>query len=82
MQVFQTAGEPPSNGNISLPNRGCKINISVALTNSVPANSIIKERLRSELEGVLDIIIFDVDILCISEDGGLKPRPTLLVCSE
>lgn len=77
MQVFQTAGEPPNKGNMSLPNRGCKINISVALTNSVPANSIIKERLRSELEGELDIMIFEVDILCVSEDDGLKPRPTI-----
>jgi hypothetical protein len=53
MQVFHTAGEPPSNGSISLPNRGCKINIRVALTKSVPANTRIKERLRSERVDVL-----------------------------
>jgi hypothetical protein len=40
MQVFHTAGEPPSNGNKILPNIGCKINISVALLNNVPANKI------------------------------------------
>ena len=56
MQVFQTAGEPPSNGSMSLPNKGCKTNISEALTKSVPANKSIKERLRSGREGVLDMV--------------------------
>jgi hypothetical protein len=38
MQVFQTAGVPPSNGNKILPNIGCRININVALKNKVLAN--------------------------------------------
>jgi hypothetical protein len=38
MQVFQTAGVPPNNGNKILPNIGCRININVALRNKVLAN--------------------------------------------
>ena len=38
MQVFQTAGVPPNNGNKILPNIGCRININVALINKVLAN--------------------------------------------
>jgi hypothetical protein len=41
MQVFQTEGEPPNKGNNNLPNKGCKTNISAALTNKVPANKRI-----------------------------------------
>ncbi len=47
MQVFQTAGEPPSNGNNNLPNNGCTINISDALVNKVPANNKISASWRS-----------------------------------
>ena len=68
MQVFQTAGEPPSRGNMSLPNSGCNTNISEALTKSVPAKSRIKERLRSELNGVLDMV-YKIRIYC-----GLKKK--------
>jgi hypothetical protein len=38
MQVFHTAGDPPSKGSSILPNMGCNTNISEALTNSVVAN--------------------------------------------
>ena len=59
MQVFHTAGEPPNKGNSNLPNKGCRTNISDALTNNVPANKIIKDKRRSELstEGLLIIFV-------------------------
>jgi hypothetical protein len=59
MQVFQTAGVPPNLGKISLPNIGCRLNISVALVNSVAAKSRMSENLRSckESDGVFIIII-------------------------
>lgn len=49
MQVFQTAGEPPSSGNKILPNIGCSTNINAALVNKVPANKNIRNKLRSVL---------------------------------
>ena len=59
MQVFHTAGEPPNKGNNNLPNKGCRTNISEALTNNVPANKIIRDKRRSELstEGLLIIFV-------------------------
>ncbi|WP_231383721.1 hypothetical protein [Methylobacter luteus] len=47
MQVFQTAGEPPSKGNKIFPNMGCRTNISEALINNVAANKNIRDKLRS-----------------------------------
>lgn len=47
MQVFQTAGDPPSNGNKILPNSGCKTNINDALVNKVAANKKMIEKLRT-----------------------------------
>jgi hypothetical protein len=46
MQVFHTAGEPPSKGNKILPNSGCNTNISEALVKSVAANKKITEKFR------------------------------------
>ena len=45
MQVFQTAGEPPSKGKRIFPNRGCSTNISDALTNNVPVNNNVQDKL-------------------------------------
>ena len=45
MQVFHTAGEPPSKGNNIFPNKGCRTNISDALINNVPANNIVNDKL-------------------------------------
>ncbi len=39
MQVFHTAGEPPSSGKAILPNMGCTRNSNSALTNRVMENS-------------------------------------------
>lgn len=59
MQVFQTAGVPPSCGKISLPNIGCKLNIKVALVNKVTAKRKISDRLRfcEEVDGLFIIIV-------------------------
>jgi hypothetical protein len=48
MQVFQTAGDPPSKGNNILPNIGCTLNINPALMNKVMENKNISEKLRYE----------------------------------
>ena len=45
MQVFQTAGDPPSKGKRIFPNRGCSTNMSDALTNNVPANNKVQDKL-------------------------------------
>jgi hypothetical protein len=46
MQLFQTAGVPPSNGNNNLPNNGCNTNINNALENKVLANRTIRKMER------------------------------------
>lgn len=43
MQVFHTAGVPPSKGSRILPNIGCSTNINVALANRVAANGMTGE---------------------------------------
>ena len=61
MQVFQTAGVPPSKGSRILPNMGWSTNISVALMNKVPANKKTGETRGLERDcGVLFIIIMVV----------------------
>jgi hypothetical protein len=63
MHVFQTAGEPPSNGNNILPNIGCSTNMSAALANKVNANNKISEKLRSAVVlGDCFIIIVSVQV--------------------
>lgn len=58
MQVFHTAGVPPSSGNRILPNIGCSTNIRVALVNKVPANKKTGENKGLAMGcGVLFIII-------------------------
>jgi len=58
MQVFQTAGEPPSKGNKIFPNSGCSTNISDALVNKVAANRKIRDKLRSVVAFGWWLIIF------------------------
>jgi hypothetical protein len=58
MQVFHTAGEPPSKGNKIFPNRGCSTNISDALVNRVIANRKIRDKLRSVFAFGWWLIIF------------------------
>ena len=53
MQVFQTAGEPPSNGNNILPNIGCITNIKDALMNNVAANKKMCAKFRLDSDGAV-----------------------------
>ena len=46
MQVFHTAGEPPSKGKNNLPNKGWRTKSTAALSNKVLAKTAVWDRKR------------------------------------
>ena len=70
MQLFHTAGVPPSKGKSNFPNSGCNTNINNALENNVLANNIIKK-----LERFWNVSMSDNEGNYLKDNWYFPPAP-------
>lgn len=70
MQVFHTEAEPPNKGKSTLPNMGCRMNMSEALLNNVNANKKTGDILRLVSLCCVISIRYHLKIRRLSENIG------------